>query len=396
MEHARSNVYPLHQENSMVYRKARVDEERPRRIKSLDAFRGITIAAMILVNNPGSWNHVYGPLRHAKWHGWTFADLVFPFFLFIVGVSVAVSFGRRLETGEDRRSLYLKIIRRALILFTLGLLLNGFPYYDLSILRIPGVLQRIAVCYLASSVIFLNSKWKGQLAWAVGLLLLYWAAMEWVPVPGGSAGLYEKGNNLAAWIDGRLLTGHMWAVTRTWDPEGILSTVPAISTTLFGVLTGRWLTGDRAPREKAAGLLAAGAAAAAAGTVWQLSTPINKSLWTSSYALFTAGLASICLGAVYWLVDVRDWKRWTVPALVLGMNAIAAYVLAGIAARLLNLAKVTGPAGIPLAIKAWIYDSLFASWLSNINASLAYAIAFIIAIWLFMLPLYRMRTFIKI
>ena len=380
----------------MVYRKARVDEERPRRIKSLDAFRGITIAAMILVNNPGSWNHVYGPLRHAKWHGWTFADLVFPFFLFIVGVSVAVSFGRRLETGEDRRSLYLKIIRRALILFTLGLLLNGFPYYDLSILRIPGVLQRIAVCYLASSVIFLNSKWKGQLAWAVGLLLLYWAAMEWVPVPGGSAGLYEKGNNLAAWIDGRLLTGHMWAVTRTWDPEGILSTVPAISTTLFGVLTGRWLTGDRAPREKAAGLLAAGAAAAAAGTVWQLSTPINKSLWTSSYALFTAGLASICLGAVYWLVDVRDWKRWTVPALVLGMNAIAAYVLAGIAARLLNLAKVTGPAGIPLAIKAWIYDSLFASWLSNINASLAYAIAFIIAIWLFMLPLYRMRTFIKI
>ena len=380
----------------MVYRKARVDEERPRRIKSLDAFRGINIAAMILVNNPGSWNHVYGPLRHAKWHGWTFADLVFPFFLFIVGVSVAVSFGRRLETGEDRRSLYLKIIRRALILFTLGLLLNGFPYYDLSILRIPGVLQRIAVCYLASSVIFLNSKWKGQLAWAVGLLLLYWAAMEWVPVPGGSAGLYEKGNNLAAWIDGRLLTGHMWAVTRTWDPEGILSTVPAISTTLFGVLTGRWLTGDRAPREKAAGLLAAGAAAAAAGTVWQLSTPINKSLWTSSYALFTAGLASICLGAVYWLVDVRDWKRWTVPALVLGMNAIAAYVLAGIAARLLNLAKVTGPAGIPLAIKAWIYDSLFASWLSNINASLAYAIAFIIAIWLFMLPLYRMRTFIKI
>ena len=380
----------------MVYRKARVDEERPRRIKSLDAFRGITIAAMILVNNPGSWNHVYGPLRHAKWHGWTFADLVFPFFLFIVGISIAVSFGRRLETGEDRRSLYLKIIRRALILFTLGLLLNGFPYYDLSILRIPGVLQRIAVCYLASSVIFLNSKWKGQLAWAVGLLLLYWAAMEWVPVPGGSAGLYEKGNNLAAWIDGRLLTGHMWAVTRTWDPEGILSTVPAISTTLFGVLTGRWLTGDRAPREKAAGLLAAGAAAAAAGTVWQLSTPINKSLWTSSYALFTAGLASICLGAVYWLVDVRDWKRWTVPALVLGMNAIAAYVLAGIAARLLNLAKVTGPAGIPLAIKAWIYDSLFASWLSNINASLAYAIAFIIAIWLFMLPLYRMRTFIKI
>ena len=377
-------------------RKEKVNEDRPGRIKSLDAFRGLTIAAMILVNNPGSWSHVYRPLRHAEWHGWTVADLVFPFFLFIVGISVAVSFGRRLEAGEERRPLYLKIIRRTLILFTLGLLLNGFPYYDLSTLRIPGVLQRIAVCCLASSVIFLNSKWKGQLAWAVGMLLLYWGAMEWVPVPGESAGLYEKGNNLASWIDGRLLAGHMWAVTKTWDPEGILSTITAISTTLFGVLAGRWLTGDNEPRNKAAGLIATGAFAAAAGSLWHLLMPINKSLWTSSYTLFTAGLASICLGALYWLADVRGWKRWTIPARILGMNAIAAYLLAGIAARLLNLIKVHGPSGTPLTIKVWIYDSLFASWLGDLNASLAYAIAFILAVWLFMLPLYRMRIFIKI
>jgi predicted acyltransferase len=396
VEDTRSKVYLHYRKNEIACRKGSVDKDRSGRIISLDAFRGLTIAAMILVNNPGSWSHVYGPLRHAEWHGWTFADLVFPFFLFIVGVCVAVSFNRRLEGGEGRRSLYLKIIRRSLILFALGLLLNGLPHYDLSTLRIPGVLQRIAICYLASSTIFLNSKWKGQLAWAVGLLFLYWAAMEWVPVPGGGAGLYEKGDNLAAWIDGRLLAGHMWAVTKTWDPEGIMSTVPAISTTLSGVFAGRWLTGDRSPRDKAAGLLAAGGAAAAAGSLWHLLMPINKSLWTSSYALFTAGLASICLGVLYWLVDARGWKRWTVPARVLGMNAIAAYVLAGIAARLLYLMKVTGPGGIPLTIKAWIYHSLFASWLSDFNASLAYTIAFMIIIWLLMLPLYRMKICIKI
>jgi predicted acyltransferase len=371
-------------------------EDRPGRIISLDAFRGLTIAAMILVNNPGRWSHIYGPLRHAEWHGLTFADLVFPFFLFIVGISIAVSFGRRLEAEEDRRSLYLKIIRRTFIIFALGLLLNGFPHYDLSILRVPGVLQRIAICYLVSAVIFINSKWKGQLAWAVGLLLLYWAVMEWVPFPGGNAGPYEKGNNLAAWIDGRLLAGHMWAVTKTWDPEGILSTVPAISTTLSGVFAGRWLTGNRGPRDKAAWLFAAGGGAAVAGSLWHLAMPINKSLWTSSYALLTAGLASICLGTLYGLVDVRGWKRWTVPARVLGVNAIAAYVLAGIAARLFYLITIAGPGGEPVTIKALIYDTLFASRLGNINASLAYAIAFVVTIWFIMLPLYRMKIFIKI
>jgi predicted acyltransferase len=374
-----------------------VRNERPQRIVSLDVFRGLTIAAMILVNNPGSWGSVYGPLRHAGWNGWTLADLVFPFFLFAVGVSVALSFGRRAEAGEDRGRLYLKIVRRTLILFALGLLLNGFPGYDLPSVRIPGVLQRISICYLAAAVIFIESKWKGRLAWASGLLLLYWAAMQWVPFPGGEAGLYEKGNNLASWIDGRLLAGHMWQATKTWDPEGIFSTIPAISTTLLGTLAGDWLRSGAGPSRRAAGLFPAGGAAAALGALWGLVMPINKSLWTSSYAVFTAGLASICLGALFWLIDVRGWERWTWPARVLGTNAITAYVLAGIAARLLYLIKVTGEDGTQTALKIWIYQNLFASWLgSGMSASLAFAITFILAVWLCMLPLHSRKIFIRI
>ena len=377
-------------------RRGIVDKDRPARIVSLDVFRGLTIAAMILVNNPGSWSYVYGPLRHAQWHGWTFADTVFPAFLFIVGVAVAFSFGGRLETEFNRRSLYIKMIRRTLILFALGIFLGGFPFFDLSTLRIPGVLQRIAVCYLITSVIFLNSTWKGQLAWAIGLLLFYWAIMEWIPVPGTGAGLYEKGSNPAAWLDNQLLAGHMWQQTRTWDPEGIISTIPAISTTLFGVLAGHWLRSDRTPRNKTTGLLAVGGAAVAVGSLWHLLLPINKSLWTGSYCVLMAGLASICLGVLAYLVDVRGKKRWIQPARVYGMNAIAVYVLAGITARLLYLIKVTGADENTITLKAWIYDNLFASWLSDLNASLAYAIAFIIVMYLCMLPLYRKKIFIKI
>jgi predicted acyltransferase len=378
------------------YRRRKVDRELPGRLISLDVFRGLVIASMILVNNPGSWSHVYGPLRHAEWHGWTFADTVFPFFLYIVGVSIALSLGRRLAAGEEKRRLYLRIIRRSLILFALGLFLNAFPGFGLSTLRIPGVLQRIAVCYLAASVIFLNTTWKGRLAWAAGLLLLYWAAMEWIPVPGTGAGSYAKGDNLAAWIDGRLLAGHMWAATKTWDPEGVLSTIPAVSTVLFGTLAGQWLRGGAGSRDKAKGLLAAGTASMALGVLWHMLHPINKSLWTGSYAVLMAGLASICLAAICYAVDVRGWTGWTQPPRVFGMNAIAVYVLAGITARLLYTIKVEGSAGDPVTLKAWIYGSLFASWLPGPGASLAFAIAFIAVLYLCMLPLYRKRIHIRI
>lgn len=373
-----------------------MDKDPSARIVSLDVFRGLTIAAMILVNNPGSWSNVYGPLRHAEWHGCMPADLVFPFFLFIVGAAVAISFGRKLETGVEQSFLLKKIIRRTLILFALGLFLNGIPFFELSTLRIPGVLQRIAVCYLVTAVIFLKSAWKGRLAWATGLLLVHWAVMEWIPVPGAGAGLYEKGSNLAAYIDGFLLEGHMWSQTGTWDPEGILGTVPAISTTLFGTLAGRLLTVNGTPRERTVRFLALGCAATLVGAVWHLRLPINKSLWTGSYSLFTAGLAFLCLGVTYWLVDVRGWKGWTQPARVLGRNAIASFVLAGIAARLLSLVHVAGAGGNTPTVKAWIYSNLFASWLGDPNGSLAYAITFIIAIYCCMLIPYRKRIFITI
>ncbi len=363
---------------------------------SLDVFRGLTIASMILVNNPGSWSNIYTPLRHAEWHGWTFADTVFPFFLFIVGVAIAFSFGNALEAESSKRALYIKIIRRASILFGLGLFLNAFPLFEMSTLRIPGVLQRIAGCYLIAAVIFMNSTWKGQLAWAIGLLLLYWAIMEWMPVPGAGAGLYEKGNNLAAWVDFQLLEGHMWAVTKTWDPEGIISTIPAVSTTLFGVLAGHWLRSDRAPREKTIRLLAVGLMAVLIGRLWNLWLPINKSLWTSSYCVLMAGLASICLSVIYYIVDVRGWKKWTRPARVFGMNAIALYVLAGITARLLYTLKGTGADGTAVTLKTWIYGNLFTSWLNDLNASLAFAMAFIIVMYLCILPLYWKKIFIKI
>ncbi|UCF06230.1 MAG: DUF5009 domain-containing protein [bacterium] len=373
-----------------------MDKDQSARLASLDAFRGLTIAAMILVNNPGSWSYVYAPFRHAGWHGWTFTDLIFPFFLFIVGVAIAFALGKKLEVGIRKRSLYIKVIRRTLILFALGLFLNAFPHFELSALRIPGVLQRIAICYLIATVIFLNSTWKGQFAWAIGLLLFYWAIMEWIPVPGLGTGLYEKGSNLAAYIDNLLLKDHMWSETKTWDPEGLISTIPAVSTTLFGVLTGHWLRSSKTPLEKTVWLLVMGSVAVLVGAWWHIWLPINKNLWTSSYSVFMAGLALICLGISYICIDVHGSKKWIQPALVFGMNAITVYVLAGVVARLLNVTKVATVDGNAITIKAWIYNNLLASWLSNVQASLAYAIIVIIVMYLCMLVLYKKKIFIKI
>jgi len=373
-----------------------MNRDRSGRLVSLDVFRGSAIAAMILVNNPGNWSHIYGPLRHAEWHGWTFADTIFPVFLFIVGVSIACAFSKRIQSGEQKRSLYIKIIRRTLILFILGLFLNAFPSFELSTLRIPGVLQRIAICYCISAIIFLNSSWKGQLAWATGLLLAYWAAIEWIPVPGIGTGSFEKGVNLAAYIDSLLLKGHMWAVAKTWDPEGLISTIPAISTTLFGILAGHWLRSERSPLEKTVWLLFIGTVAMYIATLWHLWLPINKSLWTSSYALLMAGLACICLGVIYYIVDVRCWRKWTQPALVYGMNAITLFVLAGIVARLLDVIEITATDWKEISVKAWIYSKLLAPWLGDSNASLAYAIAFIAVMYLCMLVLYKKKIYITI
>jgi predicted acyltransferase len=368
------------------------------RLQSLDAFRGITIAGMLLVNNPGTWAAIHPPLRHADWHGWTPTDLIFPFFLFIVGVSITFSFASRVAAGADRGNLMRNALRRAAILFGLGLLLHGFPnYLDLSTLRIPGVLQRIALAYLAAAAIVLYMRQRGQAVTAAVLLLGYWAALMLVPVPGGQAGVLEPGQDLGAWID-RAVFGenHLWRQSRTWDPEGLFSTLPAIATTLLGVFTGTWLRSRRPPLQRVAGLLAAGAAGIAVGMAWSQVFPINKPLWTSSYVVFTAGLACWFLALCYWLIDVRGWRRWSLPFVVFGVNAITAFFLSSLFARIITLIRV-GPEGAQTTLKGWFYQNaitpLFAS---PANASLAFAILFVL-LWLgLMTVLYRRRIFIKV
>ncbi len=370
------------------------------RLVSLDAFRGATIGAMLLVNNPGSWAHVYPPLLHAEWHGWTPTDLIFPFFLFIVGVAIVFSFGKQLERGADRHALMRKAARRSVTLVALGLVLHAFPWWsvDLGSLRLPGVLQRIGVAYFFAAAIVLYGGIRSQLAWAVGLLLGYWALMTLVPVPGYGAGMIDLPEaTLAAYLDRVILgTNHLWVWSRTWDPEGLLSTMPAIGTVLMGVGAAHWLRTDRSRQAKAVGLAAAGGVAILAGQLWGLAFPINKPLWTSSYVMFTGGMALVSLALCYWLIDVKGYRRWATPFVIYGVNAIAAYFLSGLFARVLDMVQVPAGAGESMALKAWIYQDLLASWMAPVNASLAFAIAFVL-LWLgLMAILYRYRIFIKV
>jgi predicted acyltransferase len=318
-------------------------EQPPRtrsgRLLSLDLLRGATIAAMIVVNNQSS-EQAYWPLRHARWNGWTPTDLVFPFFLFMVGVSLVLSFDSRLERGALRSELFLHALRRGAILFVIGFALNGLAARHIENWRIPGVLQRIAIAYCAAALITLYSKTSARVAWVAALLLGYWILMRFVPVPGhGFPGhdvpLLHPHNNLAALLDRKLMSGHLWERDR--DPEGILSTIPAIATALCGVLTGEWLRSERPSEGKAGAMLAAGIAGVIAGELWGMSFPINKNLWTSSYVLFTAGCALICLAFCYWVSDVKMHRGfWTKPFLILGSNAIAAYVLSELIGGFLN------------------------------------------------------------
>jgi predicted acyltransferase len=370
------------------------------RLVSLDVFRGLTIAGMILVNNPGSWSAVYWPLTHADWHGWTPTDLIFPFFLFAVGVSIALALAPRLERDEPRAHLVGRIVARSLILFALGLFLAGFPSFDFSTIRIPGVLQRIAVCYFAAALLFLAT-WRMRQTIALGvataaLLFGYWALMTLVPVPGFGAGNLGKEGNLAAYVDRAALGPHIWRAARVYDPEGILSTLPAIATTLAGVLTGQWLRSPRALATKAAAMAGAGIVAALIGVAWGRWFPINKALWTSSYVLLTAGAALLILAACFWAVEIRRWTRWGSPFVVFGTNAIAAFVFSTFAARLMILAKVTGGEGAAVSLHRWIYVHLFAPWAAPANASLLFALAYVL-VWLAaMAVLHGRRIFIRV
>ena len=379
--------------------------ESPKRLLSLDAFRGATIAAMILVNDPGSWDTTYEQLKHAAWNGWTITDMVFPFFLWIVGVAMTLSFAKRTEAGADRGKLMLHVVRRAAIIFALGLFINGFPFglafgheFSFSTWRIPGVLQRIAVCYLVASAIFLSTTIRGQAIWAVTFLVVYWLALMLIPVPGYGAGVLQPEGNLAWFIDSNLLHGHtwVWAPAPGFDPEGILSTLPAIATTLFGILTGHWLRTGRPVAEKISWMFTVGLGMVALGWFLSIWLPINKNLWTSSYSLFMGGWALAGFSICYWLIDVNGYKRWATPFVIFGMNAIAVYVAADFIAILLGLIQVTGPEGTPISLQEHIFRSVFVSIASPYNASLLYAFAFVLITFLIAWALWRKRWFVKI
>lgn len=381
------------------------NEQNPRLV-SLDVFRGIAIAGMVLVNNPGTWSAIYPPLAHAEWNGWTPTDFVFPFFLFIVGISITLALGKRVEAGGIDKDVYFKIIRRTLLIFGLGLFLATFPFYnftksellDINTVRIMGVLQRIAVCYFFSALIFLHTSWKKQLIIAIALLVLYWLLMTLVPVPGCEITTFnDKACNLAAYLDRTLLTeGHIWRSARVYDPEGLLSTMPAIATTLAGILCGHWLRTRRDDMEKVSGMFFFGIVLVALGWAWHSWFPINKALWTSSYVVFTAGIALCFLGFCYWLIDIKGYKLWTKPFVIFGVNALALFVGSGIMARLLGLIKVPGPEGSSISLQQWIFTNVFLPLASPVNASLMYAICFIL-VWLFLMwLLYRKRIYIKV
>lgn len=368
------------------------------RLVSLDVFRGITIAGMVLVNNPGTWSAIYSPLKHAEWHGITPTDYVFPFFLFIVGVAIPLALGKRIESGTVTKDVYLKIVRRTAIIFLLGLFLAAFPYFNFSTLRIPGVLQRIAVCYFVASLLFLHLDWKKLTIVSAALLLVYWALMTLISVPGCAVTtIDDKACNLAAYLDRLILTeAHIWKQSKVFDPEGILSTIPAVVTTISGILTGIWLKKDKSNYEKVSGLFFFGIVLVAVGWAWNFFFPFNKSLWTSSYVVYTSGLALCFLGFCYWLIDIKEYKKWTKPFVIFGVNALALFVGSGLMAKTLGLIKFAGADGKTISLQKWIFDSVFLPFAAPINASLLYAIGFIL-FWLFLMwLLYRKRIYIKI
>ncbi|TVQ14637.1 MAG: DUF1624 domain-containing protein [Balneolaceae bacterium] len=365
-----------------------------RRLVSLDVFRGATVAAMILVNNPGTWAHIYGPLKHAPWHGWTITDLIFPFFLFIVGVAVVLAFSKRLAEGGDKHDLQKKTWVRAAKIMGLGLLLSAFPYIsfmdgfglhqNLTEIRVFGVLQRIAICYLVASLMFIYLSERAQYIWIAVLLLGYWAAMMLIPVPGYGAGMIDSmEGNLAAWLDRQILgEKHLWRAT--FDPEGLLSTFPAIATTLLGVFTGHILVSKDDQVTKTVRFFIWGCVFISIGYVWDWFFPINKPIWTSSYVMFTGGQAMCAFALSYWVIDVKNIRGWTTPFVAYGINALIVFFMSGILARSMNLITVAGPEGTVISLQRWIFNNVFLTIAEPINASLLYAIVWIV-LWFFVL-----------
>jgi predicted acyltransferase len=378
----------------------------PARLVSLDVFRGMTIAGMILVNNAGNWNAVYWPLDHAKWHGWTPTDLIFPFFLFIVGVSMVLSFEARRRRGATSGELLRHVVKRSAIIFAIGFALAFWGRsFNLHTVRIYGVLPRIAAVYLVASAIVLYCGRRARAGIAAGLLLGYWLLMTRVP----GFDLTMDGN-LAGFVDRKLMYEHLWIAHR-FDPEGLLSTLPAIVTTLLGVFTGEWLSQSpaasrqapgeaavasrQAPGEqlnKVQGMVVAGAVLMVAGEVWGQWFPINKNMWTSSYVLFTGGCALAVLALCYWMVEMRGWRSWGAPFVWYGSNAITVYAASG-ALAVFSIKHHVRPG---VTYKAWVYGTMFAPLASAGNASVMYASAYVLTFLVLAWVMYRNKIFVKI
>jgi predicted acyltransferase len=377
---------------------ASVTTDQPKissRLISLDVMRGITIAFMILVNNSGE--HAYWPFRHAAWNGWTPTDLVFPTFLFIMGTSLVFSFESRLSRGVSKGTLLAHTFKRFLILFLLGLVVNGFPHFPLHTLRIYGVLQRIAICFLIGSILYLwDRRPTSKIVLLVAALLGYWILMRWVPVPGfGLPGrdipLLDKDANLVAYLDRHIFPGRLYEGTR--DPEGLLSTIPALGTMLMGMLTGMWLRTQRTLSQKFAWMLGAGIVSILLGELWNPWFPINKKLWTSSYVLFAAGCSLVGVALCYWAVEIKGWKKgWTFPWLVFGMNAISAYVFSELLSSTLESVNVGPNMNLDHSLYLKIFDPIHPPGVG----SLIYSICFVLVCWLPVLVLYRKKIFIKV
>lgn len=420
------------------------------RLVSLDVLRGLTIILMTIVNNPGDWATIYPPLRHAEWHGCTPTDLVFPTFLFIVGVSVVLAMPvKRWDTLTLQ-----KIITRTLRIFCLGWFLSffgkiqlfgleGIPllltrlvitaivvvalfsdyrpklqfwvawavfgimillayggFEDFQDVRIPGVLQRIAVVYLIVSLLYLRTSWVTQTVTGGVLLLIYWLVMSWVPVPEVGEANLEKGTNLAAWLDNLLLNGHLWAAAKTWDPEGILSTLPAIGTGIAGLLTGTWLVSSASKERKAMGLLAGAIAGIVIGLLWNVVFPINKALWTSSYVLYAAGIALLVLAILYYIIDVKGFKGWTEFFVIFGINPMVVFFFSGIIPRTMSAIQIRGGEDVaaePLGLQQYLYHyHILPNFSEPMDASLVYALGYLTFWFVLLYILYRNKLVFKV
>lgn len=359
------------------------------RLISLDALRGFTIAAMLMVNFPGSEEHVFFTLRHTKWNGLSFTDLVAPFFLFVVGVSIVFAYSKRKQDGSPKGELYKKIVIRSLKIFAVGMFLNLMPNFDFSDIRWTGTLHRIAFVFLGCAVLFLNTNWKQQ-AWIGSLVLVaYWLALTLIPTPGVGRVMLEPGINLVAWFDSKFLPGKMWQ--GTWDPESILSTFPSIVSGITGMLAGRLLQSDFTPNEKVNYLMTTGVFSAALGYFWGLSFPVNENLWTSSFVLVTSGFAALLLGALYFIIDILGKTKGTQPGIIFGANAIAVYVLGDILALFFYGAKFGEH-----SLNEHVVNGLINAGVVPNLSSLLYALFFVSVNFIPAYCLYQKKIFIKL